>query len=446
MDSQTVLHPIGLMAVILLGIATLIVPRRYAIVPILVVACLISPGQRIMAATLDFNMLRVMILFGWIRIFMTGEARGFKWRSLDILVVLWTLSGTAILMLREGTLASLIYRFGLMYDACGMYFLFRLLIRSWSDVEVIITSAAVISVPVAAFFLLEQATGRNVFAIFGGVSEITVVRDGRLRCRGPFAHPIYAGCFWAALMPMIGALWFKAHPKRWLAPVGLLASMVVILTTSSATPISAMMVAIIGAALYPLRRYVSWMRWATVFGLVGLHLAMIQPVWHLLARINLVGGAGWYRYKLIDEFINRFHEWWLLGSSNYEEWWEYGFEAVTNQYVLEAVQGGLLTLLLFITIIVCGFQGVGRVIRSAADDRFSRYASWAVGASLLVHCAAFIGVAYFGQVYVVWYLGLSIIGSMLPEPKDATRRVYRIVEARGDRGQAEPAVAPVGAS
>ena len=433
------------MAVIFLGIATLIVPRRYAIVPILIVACLISPGQRIVAATLDFNLLRVMILFGWIRIFMTGEAHGFKWKSLDTLVILWTLAGTAILTLREGTLASLIYRCGLMYDALGMYFLFRLLIRSWSDVEVIITSAAVISVPVAAFFLLEQATGRNVFAIFGGVSEITVVRDGRLRCRGPFAHPIFAGCFWAALMPMIGALWFTGHSKRWLAPVGLLASMVVIITTSSATPLSAMIVAIIGAALYPLRRYVSWMRWAAVFGLVGLHLAMIQPVWHLLARIQLVGGTGWYRYKLIDEFINRFHEWWLLGTSNYEEWWQYGFGALTNQYVLEAAQGGLLTLVLFIAIIVCAFQGVGRIIRSTAGERFPRYASWAVGASLLVHCAAFIGVAYFDQIYVVWYIGLSIIGSMLPERENATRRVYRIVNGRGERGEAEPDVAPVGA-
>ncbi len=433
------------MAVILLGIATLIVPRRYALVPFLIVACFISPGQRIVVATLDFNLLRLMILFGWTRIFMTGEARGFKWRSLDALVVLWTLSGTAILMLRDGTLASLIYRCGLMYDACGMYFLFRLLIRGWSDVEAIFTSAAVISVPVAAVFLLEQATGRNMFAIFGGVPEITLVRDGRLRCRGPFAHPIYAGCFWAALMPMIGALWFTSRTKRWLAPVGLLACVVVIVTTSSATPLSAMIVAITGAALYPLRRYVSWMRWAAVFGLVGLHLVMINPVWHLLARIQLVGGTGWYRYKLIDEFVNRFHEWWLLGTNNYEAWWEYGFEAVTNQYVLEAVQGGLLTLVLFIAIIVCAFQGVGRIMRSATGEHFPKYASWAVGASLLVHCAAFIAVSYFGQIYVVWYLGLSIVGSLLPEPRNATPRVYRILKARGDRGEAEPAVAPVGA-
>ncbi len=75
----------------------------------------------------------------------------------------------------------------------------------------------------------------------------------------------------------------------------------------------------------------------------------------------------------------------------------------------------------------------------------TRRRSWAVGASLLVHCAAFIGVAYFGQVYVVWYLGLSIIGSLLTEPRNATRRVYRIVNARGDHGEAAPAVAPVGA-
>lgn len=445
MDNQSDLHPIGIIAVILLGVATLIVPRRYVLIPFLLVACFISPGQRIVIATLDFNLLRMMILFGWARIFMTGEANGFKWKSLDILVILWALSGTLILTLREGTMASLIYRCGLMYDACGMYFLFRILIRGWSDVETIITAAAVISLPVAAFFLLEQTTGRNVFSIFGGVPEITTVRNGRLRCQGPFLHPIYAGCFWAALMPMIGALWFSGHYKRWLAAAAILSCIIVIFTTSSATPLCAMIVAIIAVALYPLRRYVSWMRLAAVFGLVGLHLVMVQPVWHLLARIQIVDGTGWYRYKLIDECINRISEWWLLGTSNYQLWWEHGFNAVTNQYVLEAVQGGLLTLVLFIAIIACAFKGAGKNIRSAHDDQFSKYASWAVAVALLVHCAAFIGVAYFGQVYVVWYLGLSIIGSILPETEHSTRRVYRIVKAHGGQGEAKPTIAPVSA-
>jgi len=425
----TNLHPVGLIAVILLGIAVLVLPRRYSLVPFLVVACFIAPAQRLVVMTMDFNLLRLLILFGWARVLMSGEGRGFRWKKLDVLLVLWTLSGTLILTLREATLAGFVYRLGLMYDAIGLYFLFRILIRNWDDVEAILIGAAVISVPVAMIFLVERATGRNMFSFFGGVDEFTHVRNGRLRCRGPFAHPIYAGCFWAALMPLIGALWWNCRPTRWLAPIGVAASAVIILTTVSATPISAMFVACFAAALFPLRQYLGWMRWGAVLGLIGLHLAMVNPVWHLLARIQLVGGGGWYRFKLIDEFVNRFGEWWLVGTNSYAQWWQHGFEAVTNQYVLEAVDGGLLTLVLFIAIIVVAFQGVGQIGRSVGRRRFRQVTAWAVGASLVVHCSSFISVAYFGQLIVVWYMALSIVGSLLPDT--GRRRVYRIA-ARDD--------------
>ncbi len=435
LPDTTNIHPVGLVAVILMGIAVLVLPRRYSLVPFLVMACFIAPTQRLVLMTLDFNLLRLLILFGWARVFMSGEGSGFKWNRLDSLIVLWTLSGTLILTLREATLAGFVYRLGMMYDAIGLYFLFRILIRSWTDVEAIIACAAVISVPVAMIFLIEQATGRNMFALFGGVSEYTIVRDGRMRCRGPFAHPIYAGCFWAALMPLIGALWWNGRPTRWLAPVGVAASAVIVLTTASATPISAMILAGFATVLFPLRRYLGWMRWGAALGLVSLHLVMVNPVWHLLVRIQLVGGTGWYRYKLIDEFVNRFGEWWLIGTSSYSQWWQYSFDAVTNHYVLEAVDGGLLTLVFFIAIIVVTFQGVGRIGRSVARQRFPHLLAWAIGVSLVVHCASFISVAYFGQLIVVWYMALSIVGSLMPDT--GRRRVYRIAD-RDDDAAAVP--------
>jgi len=429
-DNTTNLHPVGLIAVILMGIAVLVLPRRYSLLPFLVVACFIAPAQRLVVMTMDFNLLRLLILFGWARVCISGEGRGFRWKKLDVLLVLWTLSGTLILTLREATLAAFVYRLGLMYDAIGLYFLFRILIRSWDDVEAILIGAAVISVPVAMIFLVERATGRNMFSFFGGVDHFTHVRNGKLRCRGPFAHPIYAGCFWAALMPLMGALWWNCRSTRWLAPVGLVASAVIVLTTNSATPISAMITAGIAVALFPLRQYLGWMRWGAVLGLLGLHLVMINPVWHLLARIKLVGGTGWYRYKLIDEFVNRFGEWWLLGTNAYAQWWQHSFDAVTNQYVLEAVDGGLLTMVLFIAIIVVAFRGVGQIGRSVGRRRFEQVSAWAIGVSLVVHCSSFISVAYFGQLYFVWYMVLSVAGSLLP---DTVRRpVFRLTAVTGE--------------
>ncbi len=412
---QTTLHPIGLLAVFLLGVATLVVPRRYALAPMLIMACFISPAQRIVVASLDFNLLRVMVLFGWLRIVLFAETRRLSWKSIDTVVILWAVVATMVVTLREGTMGALIYRLGLTFDAVGMYFLFRFMIRSWKDIEKLMLVAAIISIPVAVVFLIELSTGHNMFAVFGGVPELTVVREGRLRCRGPFPHPILAGCFWAALMPLIGALWWNDRRVRWLAPVGLIASAIVVFSTASDTPISAVMAGALAAAVFPLRRSMRWIRWSTVVGLVALQIIMTNPIWHLFARIQLINGStGWYRFKMIDGFIRNFDAWWLLGTRDYAELWAQNFDAITNQFVLEGAEGGLLTLVLFIVLLVLGFRGVGQIQRSVGNSRFRQFAAWMLGATLFVHCVSFLAVSYFGQIVMLLYLTLAAIASLSP--------------------------------
>ena len=52
--NQTTVHPVGLMAVVILGLATLMLPRRWAFMPMLIMACFLAPGQRIVLALPDF--------------------------------------------------------------------------------------------------------------------------------------------------------------------------------------------------------------------------------------------------------------------------------------------------------------------------------------------------------------------------------------------------------
>lgn len=413
--NETILHPLGLAALAVLGFAMLLLPRRYAIVPMVVMACFLGPAQRIVVFTLDFNMLRVIVLFGWLRIFLRGEAVDFKWKGIDTIIVLWALSGTAAMAMLYGSVAALIYRLGFMFDAAGMYFLFRILIRDWRDIDAIASSVVLISVPVALAFLVEKSTGRNVFSIFGGVPEYTLVRNGVLRCQGAFAHPILAGTFWAALLPFIGALWFRTDWKHLLAPIGIVASLTIILTCSSTTPMAAVVLGVGASMLYPIRKKLVWIRWGGAMALVLLHIAMAMPVWHLLSKIDLAHGSkGWYRYKLIDDFISHFSEWWLFGTKSTAHWWEWGSNDITNQYVLEGVTGGFVTLVLFVITIVISFRGVGKFESQIGRVRSRRIMAWSLGVSLFIHCVIFIGVSYFGQSMMLWYLTLAMIGSLSP--------------------------------
>src|SRR5208282_2313841 len=100
-------------------------------------------------------------------------------------------------------------------------------------------------------------------------------------------------------------------------------------------------------------------RWALVVTLTALHLVMKAPVWALIARVDMTGSStGYHRYMLIDNCIRHFSDWWLLGYKDYNNWGSFMFD-MCNEYVYVAVMGGLITLILFLTVLTRSFAAVG---------------------------------------------------------------------------------------
>jgi hypothetical protein len=182
--------------------------------------------------------------------------------------------------------------------------------------------------------------------------------------------------------------------------------------TESSTPLAAAAAGIFAAAVFPFRQYMRHFRWSLAAMLLGLHLVMKAPVWHLISRIDLVGGStGWHRYLLIDKFIQNFGEWWLLGTDSTRDWGYHLFD-VTNQYVAEGIGGGLLNLALFVAVLSVAFQNAGRLWRLAEANDQPLWHAWGLGCALFVHISAFWAVSYFGQISVVWYLPLAAVVSL----------------------------------
>ncbi|MBL4775407.1 MAG: hypothetical protein JKY87_05075, partial [Mariprofundus sp.] len=207
-QGQTTMHPLALLVLLLLLFFLFKVERKNAVIPFLIMACFISVAQRIVIAGLDFNMIRILVLFGWMRILFRGETNAFEMKTIDWVIILWALTSTIAYTALRGSSGALIYKLGTSFDAIGMYFLFRCLVRDWDDVRRIAAALAYLSIPVALFFMFEKQTGRNLFSIFGGVPEFTVERQGKLRAQGAFPHAIIAGCFWATQIPIIAMLWW----------------------------------------------------------------------------------------------------------------------------------------------------------------------------------------------------------------------------------------------
>jgi len=415
-DGTTFINGIGIAFGLLMGLLLLVLPRRYALLPVLAMVCYMTMGQRLTILGLNFTLIRVLLLFGLLRVLSRGEWRdglgGAALHPIDRAMLWWVLSSIVAYTLLWKTGEAFVNRLGLAYDALGLYFLFRVLVRNTDDMRTVLRLFAWLAMPLALSMLFEKATGRNPFATLGGVPPETLVREGVRRCQGPFAHPILAGAFGSALLPLFVGLW-QQRQSRLLALLGLASAAVIAATAGSSGPMMAAAIGLVGVWLWPMRRHMRALRWALGLGLLGLHLAMEAPVWFLLARVGVFGGStGYHRAILIDHAVHHVSDWWLIGTHSTADWGFHMFDA-TNQYVLVGVQGGLVTLLLFVTLIVRGFGTVGRAVRDRVDDHPAQQRlAWAMGASLVVHATNYISVPYFDQNIVNWYLLLAMIATL----------------------------------
>lgn len=425
--------PVGLLV---LGIAAALIlhPKRiYAFAGLMLVIAFLPSTQRIVVATLDFPFIRIAVLLGILRCAMYQEARLKKWTVPDVLVIIWMLWSSVTQFLIYGSTSAMITRFGYGIEAAGMYFLARFLVTSRKDVFDLLKVVAIFAMMSAPFFFLESQTGRNVFSALGGVPEYSLVRSGRLRCQGPFSHPIMAGVFWAMWIPPMFVLGFLGRSLAPLWILGLGAIIVVVFATASSTPAMALILGLGCLATYSLRRGLSVAVWSGIGIAAVLHLVMAKGVHHVLARINIVSGStGWHRYHLMDGAINHVGEWFLIGTKSTAHW-GWGLDDVTNQFVLEGVRGGFLGMVLF-TALLLYVMKANALVAIRSRDRQASLMNWAIFSSLVAMAFGFIGVSIFGAAVSGYFLfqGAAMsIAEATEDPAPATRPAMRRNPARG---------------
>ena len=403
---------------VLLATLLFVVPMKYFLLPFILCACFVPADQRVIIYDLDFTPLRMLILVGFLRTIARGERLTFKWNRFDKLVLVWAICGALIYIIQWASMRALIYKCGVLFDVIGLYWLFRININSWGDIKSATKIFAVCSLVLAVFVGLEWATGTNPFAILGRVG--TAVREGRYRCQASFPHSIMLGLFWATLVPLfIGfARQDKSKLLLWSA-VG--ASAFIAAATASSTPILTLLIVLIILCGYSWRQYTASVGWGLFASLIALHIVMQAPVWHLISRIGVVGGStGWHRYYLIDRAINHFGEWLFLGCRSTAHWGR-GLTDITNQYILEGVRGGFVTLALFLVMIYMALRTLLRLSLQHQEHK-QQFLIWCFLVIILGHCVSFFGVSYFGQIMMWWYMTLAVV-SFLYDDKKRGRRI-----------------------
>jgi len=424
---QANIHPGGVAALIVCLLFLFMVKRDKAIYPLILLLIAIPSAQRFILLDLDFSFIRLAIFAGFARVIFRKEYVGFKFELPDKLMLCWMVWSILAFTFLVGELSGAVTRIGYMVEVVGAYFLARLFVRSLGNIVKLVNLIGIASIPMLILFSIERVTGRNLFAEFGGVPDFTLVRDGRLRCQGPFSHPIMAGVFWANLLPWLAAMWVtKLIPKPRIA-IYALCTIGIIANTASSTPVMAVIFGAIGFAFYFIRQYMSVVRWGILGSLIILHFVMEAPVWHLMARLNVVGGStGWHRFYLIDKAVEHFWDWWLVGVRS-TSYWGAGLGDVTNQFILEGVRGGILGVILYMCLFFSIFWIIGKGMK-ASKMRSMLFVLWASGTVVFVNFISFTAVSYFGQMNAALSIFLGISVSLAVESINLKKKKRQICQ------------------
>jgi hypothetical protein len=442
------MNPSIFLFVIAAAAALLGLPRRFAALPILAVACYMTLGQEINFGPISFTALRIVIAVGLLRIMVRREVMVGGVNRLDLLVLVWGGLLVASSLLREDVAATLIFHLGLVYNTLGIYFLFRVFCSSVEDLIWLSKAMAFVLAPVALAMVYEHVEFRNVFSVFGGVSEIPAVREGQIRASGPFLHPILAGTVGGLMMPFMMALWHQGARRS--AIVGALSCATMVFASGSSGPLMSMVLA--GGAVFAwrLRAHMRTFRWGIGAVLLGLIVTMDRPPYYIIQRFEIFGGStGWYRARLIESAVEHLEEWWLAGT-DYTRHWMPAQNAindrhtdVTNHYLAQGIQGGLLLLLIHVSILLVAFCYAGNgFANSATVSANHKYWSWILGCVLFGHTFTMISVSYFDQSAMFLYLTLAAVASMhgaqslgeAPRAALAVARAFAPVRRAANRG------------
>ncbi len=360
--------------------------------------------------------IRLLVVVGILRVIIRGERLTGGMNILDRFMIVWAAWALMSSVFHDNSPGILVNRLGLVFNACGIYFLLRVFCQSLGDVVTLCRLTAILLIPLAVELFVEMVTTHNLFSVFGGVSETPEIRLNRVRAQGPFAHSILTGTVGAVCLPLMVCLW---HHHRKTAVAGMVACIAIVVLSASSGPVMTAMAAIGALLMWSWRNRMRLFRWLAVLGYVGLDVVMNAPAYYIIARIDLTGGStSWHRAALIEAAITHLSEWWFAGTDVTRHWMPYGVVwnenhiDITNYYLRMGVDGGLPLMLLFVAQLAIGFHLIGRALKELPEVSFrSRFMIWALGTSLFAHSAAFISVSYFDQSVVFIYLTLAAIGS-----------------------------------
>jgi hypothetical protein len=415
--SETMIHPLVALGTSVIILLVMGLPCKKVIVPLMIGIFMIPLAQVVLIGPLHFPILRILIIAGLIRIIVQGGMtlerifpKGFN--RLDKIVILWIVSTLVVGSLRWMDQQAFIKLAGDCLDSMGAYLVLRYFISDSESVKCSIQVLALICMMHGVCMVSEQFTHRNPAAFMSAFSP--TIRNGHLRSEG-IMGTLFEGTFAGVSIPLFLWLCTDKESKR-AGIIGLFGATAMVVASHASTSWLAYGSGILGLFAWPLRKQMQLVRYSIVTVLIGLHIVMNGPVWSLIEKVDITGGSSSYhRYMLVDNCIRHFSDWWLLGTKEYASW---GFVMwdLCNQFVVAALTGGLITLVLFIMIYSRSFGAIGKGRKQVDGNQTKESLLWSLGSALFANVVASFGINYMIQLQIVLFVFLTYVSVAVPKP------------------------------
>ena len=407
--------------------------------------CYLTQAQAVEIAGFNFTAIRIVLLVGAARVLMSGKLRAFQSSPVDKWLAGYAFAALIVAYLAQGSELVPFY-LGVIYNVLLSYFVFRGFLKSWPEVIEFLSLLGLLIVPMALSMLYESATGYNMFKNLGGIKDLPALREGAFRCQGAFRISITAGVFGATLVPVFAGL-YMAGRHRTRAAAGILSGLVITLTSMSSGPMMAVVNGVVALGLWRFRTNMRTVRWVIVAGFLCLSLFMNAPIYYMFARLaDFIGGHGWHRARLIEQFVNHFDDWWLAGTTETGDWMPTALHHgeklsadLTNKFVAVGVEGGLLPFVLFIGAFIICFKVLGRALRVARESsREQEVVLWSLGCAFFAHVMTLTSVQYWDQMENAFYMLFALIAGSVGYVTDVQDSKEDLThDTFADREQAE---------
>lgn len=374
--------------------------------------------QQLSVAGLNIYSVRFLELAGFLRVMMRHEFSFSTINRLDKTLIVLYVFTAVVYCLR--TTEDCAYIIGSSVDAFLCYFTFRGLVRGAEDFFLFLRDFLLLLAPYAALVMVECVTHHNAFSFIGG-GMYDWTRGDRFRCVGSFRNPDLLGTLGATFAPLYVAM-ICANRERKLAIAGLVLCLWIVWASNSGGPMCTVGITFIGWALWRMRTRMQLFRRGLACGLILLAIVMKAPIWYLLSRISeITGGDGYHRALLIDVSVQHLSKWWLAGMPilDTSDWFAYSLSTgadICNTFISFGLNAGLGAMILLILLLVRAFSAVGNALDSIdsgfAEPTAMEFLLWGFGAMLAGHIANWLGITYFDQSYVMWFMQLAAVSSV----------------------------------